>query len=342
MTDWGKGIINNIGWGQSATNNIGYGSIYSESNAGQTLLVLQTLFDEFVGGAFGSSLRLLKGDYAGGLVRTRAWNGAADQGQADVMPYQIGSESWVDMNSLLTNLDATAISRGLTTSSTLANLVDAGGANYDGFVPTIYEQLNGNHFNQPTALRQGSLVTAGVLNTLGGKPVINRSLDDNGSYLSTFAPNGTGKSLYYVGDNNSKTSMIFGSQNGNSDFGYTCQNNSNSTNITNNPVVSNQKINGESAIYSTRGDLFILTDKQFLLSTDINFNFDNNVLALGYRFDNPSLFGMYSFQEHVIFDNQLDRVAKETNINNAFKIYNNFLLEDGGFLLQENGSKIKL
>jgi hypothetical protein len=276
--------------------------------------------NQFTGSAFGASLRLLDKDYTDALISVRAWNGSADQGQADIMPYAVGSEKLVDMNSLLINLDATALGRGLTTSDTLADLVDAGGANYDGFVPTIYEQLNGNDFNQPTALRQGNLITGGVLNTLNSKPIINRSAANEGGYLSTYAPNGTGKSLYYVGDNNSKTCIIFGSKTSSSDFAYISnQNSSDSPNS--NITLSNQKINNTSAVYSTRNDLYLLTDNQFLLSTDIDFNFQNNLLALGFRFDNPIFFGMYSFQESVIFDNQLDRVAKETNINNAFSIF---------------------
>jgi len=39
MSDWGKGVNNNIGWGQGADNNIGWGSIYDKSNAGETLLL---------------------------------------------------------------------------------------------------------------------------------------------------------------------------------------------------------------------------------------------------------------------------------------------------------------
>jgi len=38
MSDWGKGVNNNIGWGQGANNDIGWGSIYDKSNAGETLL----------------------------------------------------------------------------------------------------------------------------------------------------------------------------------------------------------------------------------------------------------------------------------------------------------------
>ena len=44
MSDWGKGVINDIGWGQGADNNIGWGSIYDKSNAGETLL-LASQFD---------------------------------------------------------------------------------------------------------------------------------------------------------------------------------------------------------------------------------------------------------------------------------------------------------
>jgi surface protein len=39
MSDWGKGVINDIGWGQGGTNDIGYGSIYADSNSGLTLLL---------------------------------------------------------------------------------------------------------------------------------------------------------------------------------------------------------------------------------------------------------------------------------------------------------------
>jgi len=39
MSDWGKGVNNNIGWGQGGTNDIGYGSIYAVSNSGLTLLL---------------------------------------------------------------------------------------------------------------------------------------------------------------------------------------------------------------------------------------------------------------------------------------------------------------
>jgi len=39
MSDWGKGVNNDIGWGQGANNDIGWGSIYDKSYAGETLLL---------------------------------------------------------------------------------------------------------------------------------------------------------------------------------------------------------------------------------------------------------------------------------------------------------------
>jgi hypothetical protein len=48
MSDWGKGVINNIGWGQGANNDIGWGSIYDKSNAGETLLKSDLNTDAFI------------------------------------------------------------------------------------------------------------------------------------------------------------------------------------------------------------------------------------------------------------------------------------------------------
>jgi hypothetical protein len=48
MSDWGKGVINNIGWGQGADNDIGWGSIYDKSNAGETLLKSDLNIDDFI------------------------------------------------------------------------------------------------------------------------------------------------------------------------------------------------------------------------------------------------------------------------------------------------------
>ena len=48
MSDWGKGVNNDIGWGQGGTNDIGWGSIYDKSNAGETLLKSDLNIDAFI------------------------------------------------------------------------------------------------------------------------------------------------------------------------------------------------------------------------------------------------------------------------------------------------------
>jgi surface protein len=48
MSNWGKGVINNIGWGQGANNDIGWGSVYDKSNAGETLLKSDLNIDAFI------------------------------------------------------------------------------------------------------------------------------------------------------------------------------------------------------------------------------------------------------------------------------------------------------
>lgn len=191
-----------------------------------------------------------------------------------------------------------------------------------GFVTTIYDQVGSNHMIQTLATRQGIIVSDGVLNTLNGKPVILRSVDTNGGYLSTYQPNGTGKSLFYVGSNGLKNNAIFGSSSGGGDYGYISQQGSTSTAVNNVYVsLSNEKLNGSTAIYSTRSDFYNLTVNQFLLLTNINFNFIDNSLSIGYRFNSPSNFGMSSFQEMIIWDNQLNTTEKETAINKQYNIY---------------------
>ena len=273
-----------------------------------------------------ASVRLLDKNYTGGLVRVRAWDGSADQGQADVMPYKIGSDSWVDMNSLLTNLDTNSINRGLTTTSTLADLVDVGGDNYDGLVPKINDQTgNGNDYIQTIAARQGRLINGGVMNLLNGKPVILRSVDNNGGYLSQFNTNinQIDKDYYFVGNNDGKTSCMSGPESGQFWWSYISQNGSTSTSVNGNYRKSNEFLNGNSFTYVNRGDVYNSALNQFLLRNKYDFVSSGNIQkkALGYNFDNPFNLGMYSFQEELTWLDSSDSVAKENNINNSFNVF---------------------
>jgi hypothetical protein len=84
MSDWGKGVINNIGWGQGANNDIGWGSIYDKSNAGETLLSnggFEGLLNKFPGASLGLSLDKLDKNYTGSAIKVRR---SSDNNELDI------------------------------------------------------------------------------------------------------------------------------------------------------------------------------------------------------------------------------------------------------------------
>ena len=274
----------------------------------------------FSGAGVACSLRLINNLYSGGLIRVRANDGTTNQGQADVLPHKIGSKYWVNLQSKLINLDVTATNRGLSTSSTLADLVSAGALNYNGFATTIYDQtLNGNHFIQNTAAKQGKIVNNGVLNQENGKPII-LSLNGGTGYLSNFNPNGVNKSSFFVGKNVGVNSIIMGTNSGTADFVLVAQNNSTSSTIRRNISSDSYMLNGLNKTFSDRNEVFDETITQSLINVNAQFNFSENNLALGYRLITIG-FAMYSFQEMIFFNNQSDNLGKQNNINAAFLIY---------------------
>jgi len=296
MSDWGKGVINNIGWGQGGTNDIGYGSIYADSNAGETLLSgggFEGMLNQFSGAALGLSLDLLYSDYTGFCIRVRR---SSDN----------------------TELDIGFVNNVLDIASLL---IFVGFGN--GFVSIIYEQIAGNNFIQNTASLQGQIVSNGSVILKSGKPCIIRSANDDGSYLSTYSPNDgvAVKGMFYVGDNEGKTSLLFGSITGGSDYGFVADSGSFNDVVDSNPTITLTKLNGSTTTIANRGQVFTATNNQFLLYREIEFNFDDNSLKLGYRIGAGASFGMFTFQELVIFENTDDAVAKENNINYRYNIY---------------------
>jgi hypothetical protein len=296
MSDWGKGVINNIGWGQGANNDIGWGSIYDKSNAGETLLSgggFEGMLNLFPNASLGLSLDKLDKNYTGSAIKVRR---SSDNNELDI--------GFVD---------------GVLDIATLLTFVGSG----NGFVPTIYDQVGSNNMVQNNASLQGQIVSNGSVILKGGKPCIIRSSDNDGGYLSTYAPNDgvAVKGMFYVGDNEGKESTIFGSRSGNSDYGFIAASLSTSIFVDDRPRVFLTKLNGSTTTIANRDEAFTLTNNQFLLYREIEFNFDDNVLGLGYLRDNPANFGMFTFQELVIFENTDDAVSKENNINTRYNIY---------------------
>jgi len=293
MSDWGKGVINDIGWGQGANNDIGWGSIYDKSNAGETLLSgggFEGMLNLFPNASLGLSLDKLDKNYTGSAIKVRRSSDNAE-------------------------LDIGFVNNELDTAS-LLDFVSSG----DAFVTIIYDQVGSNNMTQTTSSLQGQIVSNGSVITLGGKPCIIRGSDNNGGYLSAYAPNDgvAVKGFFYVGDNEGKTSCVFGSNDGSSDYGLIAEQGSASIVVDNLPTITANKINGISTTFSNRGDSFIKTNLHFLLYREIEFNFEDNNLGLGYQKTSNADFGMFTFQELVIFENTDDAVAKENNINDRY------------------------
>jgi hypothetical protein len=138
------------------------------------LASFQGLFDLYppdVNGAMSSSTILLLSTYTGALARVIAYNGSTQFGAADIMPYEVGSNKQIDLNSTLDNLDATATGRGLTTSSTLSDLLSVGVNDYEGLITKIYP-IYGSDIPEQTILSKMPKITSsgGVLNTVNTMP----------------------------------------------------------------------------------------------------------------------------------------------------------------------------
>jgi len=251
-----------------------------------------TMLNKFPGASLGLSLDKLDKNYTGSAIKVRRSSDNAE-------------------------LDIGFVNNELDTAS-LLDFVGFG----NGFVSIIYDQVGSNNMTQTTSSLQGQIVSSGSVILKGGKPCIIRSASDDGGYLSTYAPNDgvAVKGMFYVGDNENKTSNIFGSKAGAKDYGFLAQSGSTSI-FYDNPIISLTKLNGLTTTIANRSQAFTATNNQFLLYREIQFNFDDNLLGLGYRQNSPSDFGMFTFQELVIFENTDDVVAKENNINSRYNIY---------------------
>ena len=146
MSDWGKGVINNIGWGQGADNDIGWGSIYDKSNAGETLLSgsgFEGILNQFPGASLGLSLELLDKDYSGFCIKVRR---SSDNAELD-----IGFVNNV--------LDASSLTTFAGSDSV--------------FVTIWYDQTgSGNNATQTQGSRQPMIVDAGTLIRIEGQAAI--------------------------------------------------------------------------------------------------------------------------------------------------------------------------
>jgi hypothetical protein len=228
-----------------------------------------------------------------------------------------GSAIKVRRSSDNTELDIGFVNNELDTAS-LLDFVGSG----NGFVTIIYDQVGSNNMVQNNASLQGQIVSNGSVILKGGKPCIIRSVDSSGGYASDYLPNGgvTIKGVFYVGDNEGNQSIIFASRTGANDYGFASVIGGSGTSVDVNPTIYLTKLNGLTTTIANRGEAFTVTNNQFLLYREIEFNFEDNRFNLGYR-QFSSGYGMQTFQELLIFENTDDAVAKENNINSRYNIY---------------------
>ena len=269
----------------------GFGLQYSKLSGGGS--GFEGILNQFPGASLGLSLDKLDKNYTGSAIKVR----------------RTSNQDELDIGFVNNELDT-------------ASLLDFVGSG-NGFVTIIYDQVGSNNMTQTSAILQGQIVSNGEVILKGGKPcIIRRSASNDGGYLSTYAPNdgATVKGLFYVGDNEGKKSCMYGSFNGSNDRGVFCEASINTT-VDSGQTITANKVNGVDVTFTNRQDSLDKLNKHFLLYREIDFNFESNVLGLGFRQDTPVDFGMMTFQELVIFENRDDAVAKENNVNSRYNLY---------------------
>ena len=146
MSDWGKGVNNDIGWGQGANNDIGWGSIYDKSYAGETLLGgggFEGILNQFPGASLGLSLELLDKDYSGFCIKVRRSSDNAEKNIGFV-------NNVLDASSLMTFAGSDTVT-----------------------VTIWYDQSgSGNNATQTQGSKQPMIVDAGTLIRIEGQPAI--------------------------------------------------------------------------------------------------------------------------------------------------------------------------
>jgi hypothetical protein len=128
---------------------------------------------------------------------------------------------------------------------------------------------------------QGSIMLNGEVNLKGGKPCILKSLNVEGGYLSTYKPNdgSTVKGLFYVGNNESQKSVMLGSDLSRDFVFSVLEDDYDSSSDVNARVLITKSITNGIVVNPTgRAEAYILTNLNFLLYFEINFDYIDNVL----------------------------------------------------------------
>ena len=302
MSNWGKGVLNNIiGWGQGGNNDISWGNIYKLSNSGQTQ-ILNFLLTNYPNAGAAYSLRKINYNTTN-VVRIRR---SSDN-----------SES---------NFTATQITDG-----TLLTFCGSG----SGFVATWYDQSGNNaHAIQATAVNQPSLIVSGVLNLENGKPAIvfngttnflsfNGEVLNKGSFLAfTVAKNlRTSDSSRIFDQSNINGGAVLSSNGNQAIFAITSAGN---IVVTRNSVILTQSLRTSQAL---SGNTKIRQNGGLEMNNTTTFTMSGNTgvdLVIGNN-SPPSATNAFqgNMQEIIIYttNNNVNIAEIETQINNNYLIY---------------------
>ena len=317
MSDWGKGVNNDIGWGQGANNDIGWGSIYDKSNAGETLLSgggFEGLLNKFPGASLGLSLRLLDRNYTGFCIKVR----------------RSSNNDELDIGFVNNELDT-------------ASLLTFAGSG-DAFVTIWYDSsgLNNNAF-QTSAGNQPKIVDSGSVILDEGKPAF---LFSGNQWLQTVNPYPTNQylSAFYLASSTGNSQRVLDTRGTGSEgdvkgwhFKFSnsgditlVDNGANKSNSTQNITRSGQKlvsllINGGSVGVNS----YIKEFTNSALTQEVNsseiIDYDSgNVLTIGTNSNGQNTQRFTGKMQAVIlysFDKGSERVGIENNINDYYSIY---------------------
>ena len=244
------------------------------------------ILDKFPGAVAGYSLRQLRAEHTTGVIRVRR---SSDNAELDFKEKEI-------------------------TDGTLTTWTGSG----DGFVTKWYDQSgSGNDAIQTTASKQPKLVTAGVLNTENGKPLIVPDDETVGFDIPSYRGNSDFWTFNVLKAPTTSAMLLNGDST--DEYLLACISGNTSTTLSSNAGTPVYYEDGSVATYANRGAVFTALSDQSLMTVKADTSSWSS-LEIGYS---SSGLGMYSMQEMIIYnaDKTSDRVGIETNINNHYSIY---------------------
>jgi hypothetical protein len=270
-------------------------------------------------------------------VRVRADDSGTDKGEADVLGIlQPDGSKIITLNSPIENLNSKAQTRlGVPAGGgdkVLADLVDAGGQNFDGFASNWYGQTpNTNDATQSNASQQPQIVNAGSVIQENGRPAIefDNSSDTELEANPISYSNLTAYAVTKVTNVPTSNAHVISEK-----LGFLLKSAQNSTNYPRFQPYDSGYVTAEYQVnaLNTQNLVFGVVDTDAKIFVNNNagttdtfgsFNNPGNTLTIGDTRQADDAGHNGTIQEAVVFDNNLinEKDKIETNINNFYGIF---------------------